>query len=124
MMSVSLDDAWGDSTNLSGMVPLAPPPSPTAVHSPPRPGAKRSGRRGLLSDEAGTGELDLEECVASLRRVSTELHEMRTLFSQQQREQKLVLYVAVGIVLLLLLFTAHSYSRLQYASECLMHWRR
>ena len=67
---------------------------------------------------------DLGSCLEALQHVSKELRDMRTLFSRQQNEQKIVLYVATGITILLLLFTAHSYSRLQYASDCMMHWRR
>ena len=69
-------------------------------------------------------DVDLASCLLSLDQVSTELRDLKALFSRQQGEQRTVLYVAIGVVILLLLFTAHSYSRLQYASDCMLHLRK
>ena len=59
-----------------------------------------------------------------IEHLNQELRELRVLFARQQSEQKIILYVSIGVVIVLLLFTAQSYSRLQYASECMMHWNR
>lgn len=102
MIAVSLDDAWGDSQMESS-------PDPR-----PRPASPRSPSR---------SHDDLAVCVDALKSVSTELRDLKALFARQQNEQRMVVYVSIGVVVLLLTFTAHSYSRLQYASEC-MAWRR
>ena len=41
------------------------------------------------------------------------------LMESEQQQLKLVVYVSVGIVTLLLLFTAHAYSRLSFVTEVL-----
>lgn len=111
-MSVSLDEAWGE---IAPPRVAPPPPSPHAA-----PGSRRAARRATTIEQ----ELDLATCLASLEQVSAELKGLKTLFGKQQDDQKMVLYAAIGVVIILLLFTAHSYSRLQYASDCMLHWRR
>ena len=131
MSAVSLDEAWGDSF-ASAPTPNAKHHSTTA-HSPRSHGSQqssnsspppphRSTRRALsIHDE---DEIDLVSCLHALQKVSAELKDLKMLFGRQQHEQKSVLYVAIGVVIVLLLFTAHSYSRLQYASDCMLHWKQ
>ena len=122
-MAVPLDEVWGDSLSST-------PPLPRAA-SPPPPRRRRSSKRAVVAHE----EEDEEDYVAggegmggrrgaSVGQLASELREMRFLFARQQAEQKTVLYAAIGVVVLLLLFTAHSYARLQHASECMLQWRR
>ena len=132
-MAVSLDEAWGDSLGFGGaggagasaggaaLVDDEDDPEPLHAPPPPRRSKKGSVRAPPMPPMPPT---DLGSCLEALQHVSKELRDMRTLFARQQNEQKIVLYVATAIVILLLLFTAHSYSRLQYASDCMMHWRR
>ena len=108
MLAVSLDEAWGDNATNSSEA-ASPRPSPGA----PRPASPRPSR----------SHDDLAVCVESLQNVSAELRDLKALFARQQNEQRMVVYVSIGVVVLLLMFTAHSYARLQYASEC-MTWRR
>ena len=120
-MAVSLDEAWGDSLGFAPSVVNTEEDDPEPKRYPP-PAPRRSSKK--TSHALDVPPMDLGSCLEALQNVSRELRDMRTLFARQQHEQKIVLYVATGIVILLLLFTAHSYSRLQYASECMMHWRR
>lgn len=120
MAAVRLDEAWAEPFEAAPPPrPMSPPHSPP--HSPPAtPPRRRSARRSLGLD----ADVDAAACLASLEQVSSELRDLKALFSRQQAEQKTVLYVAIGVVIVLLLFTAHSYSRLQYASDCMLHWRK
>lgn len=120
MTAVLIDDAWGDSLTPSPATGRpASPVTITAQHPPPSPPPRDSHRsrraRRSLDEPASSDEMAT---------VSKELHELRVLSARQQRQQTAVMYVATGIVLLLLLLTAHSYSRLQYATECLLQWQR
>jgi hypothetical protein len=51
----------------------------------------------------------------TLAALSMELQALRDFYSQQQ--QRITIYVSIGVVAVLLLFTAHSYCRLQYAID-------
>lgn len=124
-MAVPLDEVWGDS--------FSSPPVPRAASPPPpRPRRRRSSKRALAYGDEEEEE-DVEEendagrgarRASSVAQLALELREMRSLFARQQAEQKTVLYAAIGVVVLLLLFTAHSYARLQHASDCMLQWRR
>lgn len=117
MLAVSIDEAWGDST-----LPPARPQSPPSVPSGSSHKSRRSAKR--ASSLAAEAEIDILACVSTLEQVSNELRDLKILFGRQQAEQKTVLYVAIGVVIMLLLFTAHSYSRLQYASDCMLHFHK
>ena len=122
--AVSFDDAWAD--NLGGMS-RAPPERPAdsarraARRSDVEGRPRRSSRRATLYDP---DEADLRVCAEALAALSVELQSLRDLCAQQQQQQRVVLYAAVAIILLVLLFTGHSYARLQYATDCLVHWER
>lgn len=134
MSAVSLDEAWGMDTfnSSSSGEPQKVGVLHTGMPSPPvhashglggtRRNARRSARRS--AHYVDDSDIDIVALLDSLQHVSVELKELRALFAKQQSEQKTVLYVAIGIIIVLLLFTAHSYSRLQYASECMLHWKR
>ena len=114
--ATSLDEAWGEAPEPEPpklapgpKAPRSPPSTPPA--SPPRPGRH-------------SFDTDLTTCVSALEQVSGELRDLKALFTRQQAEQKTVLYVAIVVVVMLLLFTAHSYSRLQFASDCMLHLRK
>lgn len=146
MTAISLDEAWESLSDppppprhspphvrYDDDAPESPPrrhhhhPHHTSSHpSHPSRSGRRAARRMLPRSGGGVDDVpDLATCLASLEQVSAELRELKQLFATQQGEQKMVLYVAIGVVILLLLFTAHSYSRLQYASDCMLHgWRR
>ena len=120
MGAVNIDDAWGDS-----MMAAAPPPprpqSPQHHHQEARP-KRRSGRRSLLDEEMRADEL--EAFARAIAMLSGELKEWKAVCHEQQRVQRTTLYAAVAVVVILLMFVAHSYSRLSYATDCLVHYRR
>ena len=127
MLAVSLAEAWGDydggaAPMLSAAAPVVPA-SPRPASPPAASARRRSSKRSAVT-VADASVTDLEACLLSLDQVSTELRELKAIFARQQSEQKTVFYVAIGVVIVLLLFTAHSYSRLQYASDCMLHFRK
>lgn len=116
---MSLDEAWGESA--AAFQPRPPSPSLGAARAPSPP-PHAAARRALAADDGGRDEV--RACADSLLAVAAELRALRDATRAQQREQRTVLYVAIGVVVLLLLLTAHSYLRLQHATDCLLHWRR
>lgn len=120
--AVSIDDAWNDSMGGPMLrVPPSPPPAPLPQHMPhhsdPEPShrtRRRSSRRSLPTVAEDT---DLRACAETLAALSMELQALRDFYSQQQQQQRITIYVSIGVVAVLLLFTAHSYCRLQYAID-------
>lgn len=123
MASVSISEAWADASHLneSNHAYVAPP---RASVTPPPKSPDRQKHRKAKKALAEYDEPDFATCASVMSSLTSELKLMREMYAQQQRDQKNVLYVAVAVILLLLVFVAHSYSRLQYATDCLTHWRK
>ena len=101
--------------------PAPPPVQQQPVHQEPRSNERRSGRRSLFDEEMRTD--DLAAFAQAVAMLSAELKEWKTVCHEQQRVQRTTLYGAVAVVVILLMFVAHSYSRLSYATDCLVHYR-
>lgn len=148
MSAVSFDEAWEHTSNLSGMLRPTKAPAMDAEEeeecsATPRERTKSrsssSGRRSASSssssrrarrgtvpplDAADVDAEDLVACMQALLNLADDARELRAQLYEQQQQQKTTLYVALGVVVLLLLFVASTYSKLQYATDCLVHYRR
>lgn len=111
MAAVCIDDAWGESL----VVP--PPPRPQSPRPPTEAKTSTRARRALVDGDVVTTPDPMALLVA-------EMKEWQRAYAEQQRTQKTVLYAAIAIVVLLLVFVAHAYARLQYATDCLVAVRR
>ena len=137
--AVSIDEAWGESGLESPPAPPAPPSCGSHSSSARRSRhhddedvhdrshhrshedsrrRRRSSRRAYSGDDA-----EPRSSTEVLSSLVLELRALQDGFAEQQRNQRTAMCVAVGVIMLLLVFVAHSYSRLQYATDCLVHYR-
>lgn len=134
MHGVSLDEAWGMASNND---PSVSPTSSRVEQTQQTSAAPRNdvrnheGRRATTKASARVSEVSAPKTTTSsdgawreLRDaffdVSHQLRQLRKDMERQQHFHSTILYVAIGIVLLLLVVTLQTCSKLHHTTECLL----
>ena len=127
--AVPIDDAWSESLLAPARMPSPPPtlmvpaPPPKKARCDKKKKHRRVARRPPPKfDDEDSDDSDDDERLATLgllHDLAKEMREARRIQTASLEQQKMALYGATLVVVILLLLTAHSYSRLQWATEAL-----